>query len=245
MPTESPSSIQKPPVSRRDRTNADTSTSATRSAGTGIRCDSTARHGRASWTLVTAAKLPGRSGRKRRPEARHDSPPILLVHDVDGVVATVGPGDTEEEARPPPEAESALARELAPEDQRPPELLEVDAALLRDAVDEHLELVPHCRGQLHLTPRFHPLYDATRRAPDRFCHSWYEPDRPFGGRNRVRRQRRLPARRGTLAERAPRAPGVRVRGDLHRHHPRRRRGCAHHVRREIPPGQARAHGRGA
>ena len=77
------------------------------------------------------------------------------MHDVDRVVAAVGPCDPEEEARPAPEAEPALRCKLATEDERPPELVEVDAALLRDAVDEHLELVADRRGQLDLTPRFH------------------------------------------------------------------------------------------
>jgi hypothetical protein len=45
-----------------------------------------------------------------------------------------------------------LLRELCAKDERATELLEVDAALLRDAVHENLERALDVRGQLNLTP---------------------------------------------------------------------------------------------
>jgi hypothetical protein len=47
--------------------------------------------------------------------------------DVDSVVLAIGPGDAEEQQEPPPESELALLCELAVKDERPPELLVVDA----------------------------------------------------------------------------------------------------------------------
>src|SRR6266851_3323585 len=194
MPTDRPSSIQKPPFSWRVRSTADSAVSAMRNAGTAIRCDSTTRHGRASWTLATAAKLAARSGRQRWPQAEHGAPPIVGVDHVDRVVSAVGAGDPEEEARPAPEPEATLGRQLPAEDERPPDLVEVDTAPLRNAIHEHVEDVSDLRGQLHVTPRFHALYDATRRAPDRLCHSWYDLDRSRRGGNCLGRERRPAAR---------------------------------------------------
>ena len=100
MPTERPSSIQNPAFSSRVRRNADSAVSASRNAGTAIRWDSTTRHGRASWTLATAAKLAARSGRQRRPQAQHGAPAVVRVDDVDRVVLPVGAGDAEEDRQP-------------------------------------------------------------------------------------------------------------------------------------------------
>ena len=50
--------------------------------------------------------------------------------------------------------------QLAREDERPPDLVEIDAAELLHAVHEDLERVADGVRQVYLTPRFHALYDA-------------------------------------------------------------------------------------
>ena len=67
----------------------------------------------------------------------------------------VGPGDTEEHREPAPESEATLLDELLPEDEHTPDHVEVDAAVLRDAVHEDVERAPDVVRQLDLTPRFH------------------------------------------------------------------------------------------
>jgi cytochrome c oxidase subunit 2 len=77
------------------------------------------------------------------------------VDDVDRVVSPIGSGDPEEQARPAPEPEPPFAGKLTGEDERAPDLVEIDAALLRNAVHEHLVRVADLGRQLDLTPVFH------------------------------------------------------------------------------------------
>jgi hypothetical protein len=68
----------------------------------------------------------------------------VLVDDVDAVVLPVRAGDAEEEREPTPEAEPALARERALEDERVPFAPKVLPRLLQNAVEIHLKLVAGC-----------------------------------------------------------------------------------------------------
>jgi hypothetical protein len=81
-----------------------------------------------------------------RLERRDDPLPAGRIDDVDGVVTAIGARHPEEEGEPPPEAEPAFMPELAFEDERPSDLLEIDARLLLDSVHEDVEGIAHGVG---------------------------------------------------------------------------------------------------
>src|SRR5438105_15047037 len=72
-----------------------------------------------------------------------------LVDHVHAVVLAVGARDAQEEREPAPEAEAPLVGEPAAEDELVALAPEVLAGLLRDAVDEDLELLADSRRELH------------------------------------------------------------------------------------------------
>src|SRR6266508_3239441 len=89
-------------------------------------------------TFLPSGEAPARLLVALRREWRDDAPAAGLVDDVDVVVLAVGAGHAEEQRQPPPEAEPALAREGAVEEERPPLHLVVAPALLWNPVHEHL-----------------------------------------------------------------------------------------------------------
>ena len=116
--------------------------------------------------------LRGVEGPLRRPAARP------LVDDVDAVVLAVGAGDPEHDAQPAPEAEPALARELASETRARPSPLVVLPSLLGHAVDEHLERTVERRAAgrpASAEPPFvecqRPCADSPRSPPSCSAHS--------------------------------------------------------------------------
>jgi len=70
-------------------------------------------------------------------------------------VTAVRAGDAEEQREPPPEPETTLLGELLPEDERPPDDVEVDALALPHPVHVDVERGSDVARQLNLTPRFH------------------------------------------------------------------------------------------
>ena len=79
-----------------------------------------------------------------------------LVGDINGVVLAVRAGDPEPHRRPAPEAEAALLRDRAGEDERPPVDLVIDATSLENAVHVDLERGRHVLGQLDARRLAHP-----------------------------------------------------------------------------------------
>ena len=127
-------------------------------------CSSPSRRGRASSTIATTAELKGSRlavARRVRLERQHAAAPAVVVDDVDRVVSAIRAGDAEEERQPAPEAEPALGRELAAEDERRPDLVEIGAACCSTPFTKTSNGSRDAFWQLDLTPRFHALYDAT------------------------------------------------------------------------------------
>src|SRR6476646_6138410 len=236
MPTEIPSSIQNPACSWRERTNSERRTSSGSPIGTNQREPTIAsKRARASSTIATTEELRASRGPGRaRLERQHAPAPAVRVDDVDRVVLAVGARDAEEERQPPPEPEPAFGGELAPEDESRPDLVEVAARVLLDAVHEHVEGRGDAFGQIHLTCRFHALYDAIRCAPCSPCHSRHEPDGTPARAGGDGGQWRIPARRAALAERAPSPRLVHLRLDLHRRDLHRGRGGADRIHHQVP-----------
>ena len=98
------------------------------------------------------------------------------------------------------------------------DLVEVDARLLLDAVHEDLERAADARPAGRPDSAVPRAIRCQPRAQDRVCHTRHDPRRACDGGCRVRGQRRIPARRGPFAERAPHPRRVHLRLDLHRHH---------------------------
>ena len=93
--------------------------------------------------------------------------PPRRVDDVDRLVLAVRAGDAEEDREPAPEAELPLAGELPPEDERPADLVDSRPRAAAATPFTNTSKGTHLGRQLHVTPGFHALYDATRRAPHR------------------------------------------------------------------------------
>src|SRR5205085_5023332 len=120
-----------------------------------------------------------------------------LVDDVDRVVLPVRAGDAEEEREPAPEAELALASQLALEDERVPLPPEVLAGLLEHAVDVDLERVRGVGGEVGARPFGH----VHRMPPARASQAAHRQRLVLAARTRARGRR---ARRERRRRAAPR-----------------------------------------
>src|SRR4029077_6327988 len=102
---------------------------------------------------LSVGRLPGNERCDGLPAVRRED-------DVDAVIPPVRAGNAEKQREPPPEAEPAFLAQFTREDERAPDLVEIAAGKLLDAVEEDLECVADGLRQVYLTPRFHALYDA-------------------------------------------------------------------------------------
>src|SRR3954469_11624417 len=136
-----PSSIQNPPSSARVRSHSDTRTRSGSATGTAHDAASASSKrvlsdgaGRACSIVATNAQLRATAWASvglRRLDADH----APTGDDVDRLVLAIGAGDPEEEREPAPEPELPFAGELTAEHERPADLVEVHAGVLRHAVD--------------------------------------------------------------------------------------------------------------
>src|SRR5690242_15844436 len=152
MPTEISSSIQNPACSWRERTNNESRTRTGSPIGTSQREPTIAsKRSLARRAIATTEEL--RSAFRPGVRLERDDPAAAAVgvDDVDLVVAPVGARDTQEERQPAPESELPLRGELAVENQRRPDLVEVGSAVLLDAVHEYVKRTGDAFRQLHLT----------------------------------------------------------------------------------------------